>query len=65
MAKKKAEPGGDNPAGQLVTDGGGRPVVDAGGRLVFTDNDQTAREQLDPLGTPPVGPTGASGTENE
>jgi hypothetical protein len=55
MGKKKAAPGGDNPAGQLVTDAGGRPVVDAGGRLVFTDN-TTGAEQLDPKGTPPVEP---------
>lgn len=61
MAKKKAAPGGDNPAGQLVTDTGGRPVVDAGGRLVFSDND-TGTQQLDPEGTPPTQPTGASGT---
>lgn len=60
MARKKA-PGGDNPAGQLVTDNGGRPVVDAGGRLVFSDNTDSTR-QLDPEGTPPTEPTKASGT---
>lgn len=55
MARKKKAPYGDNPAGQLVTDDGGRPAVDAGGRLVFTDN-TTDTEQLDPEGTPPVEP---------
>lgn len=61
MAKRKAETG-DNPAGQLVTDPGGRPVTDAGGRLVFETGTAPAVQQIDPAGTPPAEPTGASGT---
>lgn len=60
MAGKKKETG-SNPAGSLVTDDGGRPVVDVDGRLVFTDA-KTGTDQLDPKGTPPVAPSKASGT---
>lgn len=60
MAARKKKETGDNPAGVLLTDEGGRPVVDADGRLVFT-NPQGVKV-LDPKGTPAVEPTGASGT---
>lgn len=60
MARRSAKT--DPRTSGVVTDDGGRPVTDEGGRLVFRN--ASGELVLDPEGTPPQGEPTATGTDN-